>query len=191
MRPTPTSCGCEFVVSSLPVRPSISDQQWVSPIRNLAIGLLSRRDYSTRELRLRLQRKLRAMRQPPASAEAARAITSVLKRLSDERLLDDRRLARRLACRDRAAKCHGDARIRRDLAARGIDAATITFVLSDIPDQDETLGKALALWVERHGRPATRANLPRLYRHLVRLGYRPSDVRRRLAPFFGKCGAPA
>jgi SOS response regulatory protein OraA/RecX len=153
-------------------------------IRSLALKLLARRDYSRLQLKKKLQEKIEQRRHRFTEGDAARTIQSVLKSLEASGLINDSRFAGNLAWGSRCDRLFGNARIRRDLRHFGIDAKITDSILSEIPDESEALDKAVRHYVHRRGEPASLGDLQRVYRYGVRLGHRPSEVRRRLEVYF-------
>ena len=91
--------------------------------RRAALLLLARRDYASQELTHKLA----------AKGYRAEAIEQALAALRAERLLDDRRFLESFI-RSHAQRGQGPARIRRELAALGLDAAAIEGALAEGPD---------------------------------------------------------
>lgn len=108
-----------------------------SPLQR-AIGLLSRREHSHREL----VRKLAARGIEPQDAEAA------VDRLAAEGWQDDARFAESLV-RGRAGSGYGPVRIRAELATHGLDEALVARVLADYAG--DWLGNARELVRRRIG----------------------------------------
>lgn len=105
-----------------------------------AMRLLARREHTRAEL----ARKLAAH-----GTEAQ--IESVLDRLCELGLLSDQRFAETWL-RSKAAR-HGQARLRHDLAQRGVAADTIATALADAELNDD-YSRACQLWQTRFGRVA-------------------------------------
>src|SRR5207244_9828639 len=94
--------------------------------RSTALRLLSRRDYTTFELRQKLlERDL-----PPDEIEDA------LRTLTADRLLDDRRAALAHIRTASEIKGRGRFRIQRELEARGIDRAVARDLLGELPNEE-------------------------------------------------------
>ncbi|HKE99853.1 MAG TPA: regulatory protein RecX [Actinomycetes bacterium] len=128
-----------------------------------ALRLLAVRARSRAELERRLARR----GFPPGGVAAA------VDRLQRAGLVDDTAFADELAA-TRVARGAAAGRVRRDLIARGVDAATATRAASAAspPDQEaERIQAAAATWLDRHpGLPAEVA-ARRLAGHLARRGY--------------------
>jgi len=107
-----------------------------------ALGLLTRREHSRREL----ARKLAA--RGVGNEEAAAAVA----RMAAEGWQDDARFAEQLA-RSRAAGGHGPARIRAELATHGLDDEAVAKAFRALADagEDDWPGKARALVHRRYG----------------------------------------
>jgi regulatory protein len=128
------------------------------------LKMLGRRELSERQVRERLTR-----RKHPADA-----IEVALKRLKDERALDDTRFAHALARHEIAIKRHGRLRAQRQIEAAGIPPALARTALDDAlgsVDQDALIASALARRL-RHGEAiADDATFRRLYRFLLGQGF--------------------
>ena|GEM_PF-953970 len=155
-------------------------------IRVLALKLLERRDYSRFQLQQKLREKVRKNRGRFPEGNVQQAVQSVLKSLQSSGLVDDARFAANVARRGRSSRLLGNLRIKRDLKRFGIDAKIADPILSDLPDEKEALDKAIERYIRRRGRPAGLRDLQAVYRHAIRLGHRPSEVRRRLESHFRK-----
>ncbi|MBI4456755.1 MAG: regulatory protein RecX [Acidobacteria bacterium] len=165
----------------------MSDEILKSALRDLALKLLARREYSTRELRIKLSQMIRLQRHRLPPGNFSRAISAVIRYLTENRYLDDRRFAQLVAHHGQQNQ-YGNARIWSDLKRRGIDDKIATSVLSEAAGDTGALQRAIEFYVERRGEPSQRRDLQRFYRHLLRLGHPPSEVRRWLSPFFKKIG---
>lgn len=138
-----------------------------------ALGLLTRREHSRREL----SRKLRARGVEPGEADAA------LEKLEEQQFQSDERFAAMLV-RSRIAAGHGPVRIRAELAAQHgiateeIEAAIAAEVEAEGLDWDE---QAAAQLQRRYGgRPAPDpAERHKRAAFLLRRGF-PADVARRI-----------
>jgi regulatory protein len=133
----------------------------MSAARTAALRLLSRRDYTSAELRDKL-----------ASREySAGDIDEALASLAAERLLDDRRAAAAHVRTASRVKGRGRLRIQRELEARGLDRDVVRQALEELPAADESA--ALDRWLQRRRLPA---RLPaalrrRLFQQLLRRGF--------------------
>jgi regulatory protein len=123
-----------------------------------AVGLLARRPHFGSEI----ERKLRERDYGEEEIEDA------LKRLRDQGYLDDARLAREFAASRAARSGVGAARVRADLAKRGLDASVAREAIADaLPEDDLAAAReAAARWQRGH-----RPNAPALGRHLQRKGF--------------------
>src|SRR5690242_6859922 len=109
----------------------------MSAARTAALRLLSRRDYTSAELRDKL-----------ASREySAGDIDEALASLAAERLLDDRRAAAAHVRTASRVKGRGRLRIQRELEARGLDRDVVRQALEELPAADESA--ALDRWLQR------------------------------------------
>lgn len=104
------------------------------------IDALSRREYSRRELKERLQRDL-PQGQNPADVE------DVLDALEQKKFLSDERYARSRV-RMRSAR-YGNRRLAYELSVQGVDSETIELALQEAPDEFE---RAWEAWRRRFGR---------------------------------------
>jgi regulatory protein len=131
-----------------------------------ALGLLARREHSTRELKT----KLRAGGQPGEAAAEA------IERLQAQRYQDDERFAASLA-RRRAAQGYGPARIRAELKSHGLRDEAVRAVLAQT-DTDWT--ESAATQLRRHygaAAPADAAERGRRAAFLLRRGFDAATVR--------------
>ncbi|MDO4706003.1 MAG: regulatory protein RecX [Comamonadaceae bacterium] len=114
-----------------------------------ALQALARREYTFSELRQKLSPYA-----PDAHAQAH--LDALLANLQRKGLLSDERAAASLA-RQKASR-YGNARIRQDLKAKGVDADTINATLAE---QDDEWARAQAVWRARFGSHApTGENAP-------------------------------
>jgi SOS response regulatory protein OraA/RecX len=125
-----------------------------------AARLLARRDLSERGLREELERR----KVPPS---ARREIVS---RLVEAGVVDDARLAHRRA-ELLAARGSGDALIRADLEARGVEAELVDAAVEALPPESTRAGKVVA----------TRGASPQTARFLARRGFGEDAVETALA----------
>ena len=127
-------------------------------LRTQAIRLLARRDRSRSELRRLLD--------PQGSS--AEAVDTLLDVLQSQGWLSEARLAEQLVRARRARG--GAARLRHEMAQRGLDADVIARATEGLEETD--LPTAVALWRKRFGVPATeRAERERQLRFLVNRGF--------------------
>ena len=133
----------------------------------LAYAHVNRRERTVAEVRAHLARK----GVPAATAEA------VLRELLDTHLLDDERFAAMFVADKRELEQWGAERIRRGLAARGIDPELAARALAAGPGEDETepvseLDRALELLRRRFPQPPRdRRERERALGVLLRKGY--------------------
>lgn len=132
-------------------------------VHEAALRLLAVRARSRAELERRLARR----RSPPD------VVAAVLDRLQRAGLVDDEAFASELAA-TRVARGEAAGRVRRDLIARGVDAATATLAATTAspPDQEAERIQAVATaWLERNGGLSREAAARRLTGYLARRGY--------------------
>jgi regulatory protein len=133
--------------------------------RATAFRLLSRRDYTTAELRDRLL----------ARGFDARETDSLIDTLTADGTLDDRRVAAAHVRTAGRVKGRGRLRIVRELAARGIDRDDARELVRDFSAEDEAESIARVL-ARKHvpARPSA-AERRRIVHHLLRRGF-PGDA---------------
>lgn len=133
----------------------------MSQARLAALRLLGRRDYTVAEVRDRLKKK----EFPPED------IDETVRRLVDEGLLNDQRVAAAHVRTSSALKGRGRLRIRRELEARGIDRALAHDALAALPEEDETA--SVRRFIERKRLPQrlTTAEYRRVFGQLLRRGF--------------------
>jgi len=141
-----------------------------------ALRLISYRERTTAELTERLGRKGFT----PAEIDGA------IDRLRTLGYIDDARFARMLAESRIRNKHWGPARIRADLAKKGVPADIAGEVVSTIDPESEatTAADALARWLKRNGlsAPLDPKGFARAYRHLAALGFSSAALMRSLGP---------
>jgi SOS response regulatory protein OraA/RecX len=125
-----------------------------------AARLLARRDLSERGLRDELERR----KVPPSARH------ETVSRLVEAGAVDDSRLAYRRA-ELMAARGSGDALIRADLEARGVDAELVDAAVEALPPETARAGKVVA----------TRGASPQTARYLARRGFGEDAVETALA----------
>ena len=133
----------------------------MSQARATALRLLTRRDYTAKELRTKLlDRDL-----------SETEVDSVLADLADEGAVNDRRVAESFVRVASTLKGRGRLRISRELEQRGIDRDIIRDALAALPVADETA--AIRRFLERKHLPArlNPAEHRRLFGQLVRRGF--------------------
>jgi regulatory protein len=133
----------------------------MSQARATALRLLTRRDYTAKELRTKL-----LDRDLPETE-----VASVLADLADEGLINDRRVAESFVRVASTLKGRGRLRISRELEQRGIDRAIIRDALAGLPIADETT--AIRRFLDRKPLPArlSPAEHRRVFSQLVRRGF--------------------
>jgi regulatory protein len=130
-------------------------------LRGAALTLLSRRDYSTSELRKKLLDR----------EYETDAVDELIRDLTASRLLDDRRVAASHVRTATAIKARGRLRIARELAARGLSKDVVSEALGAVetPDEAGAIRKILA----RKKWPAepSLAERRKMFQHLLRRGF--------------------
>jgi regulatory protein len=134
-------------------------------LRGAAITLLSRRDYSTFELR----KKLLDRGYPAADIDA------LIPGLTSSRALDDRRVAASHVRTAAAIKGRGRLRIARELAARGLPKDIVSEALTPIEKQDEAAAIRKILTRKKWPANPSLADRRRMFQHLMRRGF-PADA---------------
>ena len=148
-----------------------------------AVQILSRREYSTLELRRKLTR-----------GYSAQEIQLALERLQEIGLLDDERLALERARSGREGKLWGDLKLRAYLARIGIDdriAERVLKVIGEDLGEAESLDRLTAKWLKIHGAPVSHRQMKRLFDYCLRRGYPPDLVRTKLEAWWSGLGSPA
>jgi regulatory protein len=131
-----------------------------------AVALLARREHSRAELARKLRRYL--------GDEDSASIDCVLDELERRKLLSDARFAGAVA-RTKAGK-FGDARIRHDLRAAGVDDAAAAAALTSLGAE---LERARAVWRKRFGVvPTSAAERGKQARFLQSRGFNPETIHR-------------
>ena len=133
----------------------------MSQARATALRLLTRRDYTAKELRTKLlERDL-----PEAD------VTSVLADLAESGAVNDRRVAESFVRVASTLKGRGRLRISRELEQRGIDRAIVRDALAALPVEDETA--SIRRFIERKHLPArlTPSEHRRVFGQLTRRGF--------------------
>jgi regulatory protein len=137
----------------------------------LALAMLARRALTRAEVVEKLGRRV-----DPEARDAA------LARLDEMRVLDDRRLAERVAEDGLVRRGFGRYRIRSDLLRRGVDAEIVDAVVVRVFDDEAERSAAaavLARFRKRRGssRRAPEKEASALYRHLIGRGFPAGVVR--------------
>ena len=120
-------------------RPTQQDQPRSLMARG--IDVLSRREYSRKELREKLVQALEA-------GQSASEVDAVLDELESKKYLSNERYARSRV-RMRSAR-YGNRRLAYELAMKGIDAEEVQEALQEAGDEFE---RAWAVWSRRYGNP--------------------------------------
>ena len=135
--------------------------------------MLGRRELSERQVRERLKRR----------EYDDEAIDEAVKRLKDERALDDSRFAHALARHEVSTKRHGRLRAQRQIEAAGIPSPLARAALDEAlgaVDQDELIESALSRRLRGTATIDDDAQFRRLYRFLVGQGFESDRVVRTL-----------
>lgn len=133
-----------------------------------ALRMLATREHS----RLELRRKLTAKAQDGDDVEA------VLERMAENGLQSDERFAESFV-RSHASR-HGRARIRRELAERGVSGELASAALTEGLQEDE-LARARAVWARKFGEvPQDRSEWARQARFLQTRGFAVDVIRKLL-----------
>lgn len=128
-----------------------------------AVDLLSRREYSRRELERRLA----------PHAESAEALAAVLDELAERNWQSDARFAEQFA--EARARKYGTRRVRLEMRERGVDAGLIDAALSGHDD----FPAALAQWQKKFGQlPQSPEEKARQIRFLATRGFGMDVIRR-------------
>lgn len=128
-----------------------------------AVDLLSRREYSRRELERRLA----------PHAESAEALAAVLDELAERNWQSDARFAEQFA--EARARKYGTRRVRMEMRERGVDAGLIDEALSGHDD----FPAALAQWQKKFGQlPQSPEEKARQIRFLATRGFGMDVIRR-------------
>jgi regulatory protein len=137
-------------------------------LRVTAITLLSRRDYTARELETKLVER-------GATADDAAATVAAL---IAERLVDDRRTAAAQVRTATQIKGRGRHRIARELVARGIDKDLVEETLADLTPEEEDAQIRRILTAKRVTAEPDPATRRKLFQHLMRRGFSTDAIAR-------------
>jgi regulatory protein len=143
----------------------------MSQARVAALRLLTRRDYTAKEI----HQKLLDREVPEAEAAA------VVADLAASGLINDRRVAESFVRVASTVKGRGRLRIERELAQRGVERSLIREVLGAMPGTDEAA--AIRRFLDRKRLPA-RLSPPehrRIFGQLIRRGFPPDLIARVLS----------
>jgi regulatory protein len=141
----------------------------VRTARAAVIALLARRDYTAHELRTRLRRSW-----------SEEDLDAALADLTRSGVVDDDRVAAAHVRTGVHGKRRGKARIRQELAARGLSRATIDRALATMTETGEAAALSAVLTRKGYDPSAPLAERRRLYQHLLRRGFAPDAIRRAL-----------
>lgn len=134
-------------------------------IRGAATTLLSRRDYSTVELR----RKLLDRGYLPADVD------TLIPDLISCGALNDRRVAASHVRTSTVIKGRGRLRVARELAARGLSKDIVSEALAAVEKQDEAVAIRKILTRKKWPPHSSLADRRRMFQHLLRRGF-PADA---------------
>jgi regulatory protein len=132
--------------------------------------MLSRREYTAAELRTRLL----------AREHTEEDVAAALASLTEDRLLDDRRVAISHVRVAASVKGRGRLRIARELEARGVDKAILREAMATLPPEDETEAIRRVLRRKALPRPLTAQDHRRLFGQLLRRGFSADFIARAL-----------
>jgi regulatory protein len=141
--------------------PALRSPPSPASLRATALGLLGRRDYTTKELRQKLL----------ARGYSSEAIGETLDALGGQGLVDDRRSAEAHVRQATRIKGRGPLRIKLELKARGVGADAIAGAMGDLSDEAvrQTLDDVLRR--KRIALPVPPVDRPKLYRQLLGRGF--------------------
>jgi len=140
--------------------------------RTAALAWLGRRDYTTRELTDKLRDR----------GYAHADIESVVRSLTADGLLDDRRAAAAHVRTASKVKGRGRVRIAHELASRGVSGALADELLARLSAEDETEAIRRILTRRRWPSRPTLADRRRMFRHLLRRGFPADAIAKALRP---------
>lgn len=136
-------------------------------LKSRAVGYLSRREHSRREL----ERKL------AAHASNSEQLNQLLDELTAQGWQSDERFAHSLL--NRRLPRHGWQRLAQELRQHGVADSIISQLQAETMASEPD--RAAAVWERRFGQqPDTRKEYARQYRFMVSRGFAPEDVRRLL-----------
>jgi len=146
------------------------DQQ----LMDRAFRLLSRKARSAAELRAKLLEKAPGEEQ---------LVERVIARLQELGYVNDQQLASDYAAARLQFKPMGRRRLREELRRKHLPEEVIESALDQAyaqMDEESLLARAVGKWVRTKGAPKTKAEVKRLFDHLMRLGFEYDPVRRAL-----------
>ena len=133
-------------------------------LRQAALRLLARREYSRAELARKLA----------SQAESGEELVQVLDQLVAEQYLSDDRYARQRV--QSRSKRYGDQRLQQELQRQGIASEAIDQALAD---GESELERCRAVWAKKFGQPAENAEmLAKQMRFLQYRGFSSESIRR-------------
>ncbi len=130
-------------------------------VRGAALALLGRRDYTAAELRQRLLDKEHPRDEVDAEIAA----------LTEDRTINDRRVATAHIRIASQIKGRGRLRIRQELAARGIELRLADELIAELPAEDETAAIAKFLSRKRYPEKPTTEERRKAFQQLLRKGF--------------------
>lgn len=139
--------------------------------RLAALRLLGRRDYTSAEITTRL------LDRGHHAAEAESAVAALI----SDGAIDDRRTAFAHVRTAARIKGRGTHRIRRELEARGVDAAVIADALGQLSPDDDRAAIARILARRRTATPPAPEDRRRLFQQLMRRGFSADVIAKALA----------
>jgi len=135
--------------------------------------MLARRELSEAQVRQRLARR----------GHLEDAIDAAVRRLREERAIDDARVAEAIARTQTAVRGRGKLRVRRQIESAGIASSVAqraADAVFDAVDGDALLDAAFSRRLRGRTTIADRAEAARLYRYLVGQGFEPDAIMKRI-----------
>lgn len=152
----------------------MSDQLIYDKLMARALRLLALRPRSREELWQKLREK---------NPEDESLIGRVIARLEELGYLNDARFAADYTQTRLELKPVGRRRLKNELRKRMIAEDLIDRTLNEVYTRESetaVLDRAVQRWIRRRGRPHTRAELKKLFDHLLRLGFEPAQAREKV-----------
>jgi regulatory protein len=140
-------------------------------VRGAALALLGRRDYTAAELRQRLLDKEHPRDEVDAEIAA----------LTEDRTINDRRVATAHIRIASQIKGRGRLRIRQELAARGIERRLADELIAELPAEDETAAIAKFLSRKRYPEKPTSQERQKAFQQLLRKGFTGDAISKALS----------
>src|SRR5437016_4090955 len=151
----------------MPVRRKTNAEDQPPPkARALALRLLARRDYTTAELRRKLNDR----------GCVAEDVGETLRALASSGLLDDRRAAAAHVRSGLAIKGRGRLRLKRELQHRGVAESTIRELTGTVTPEDEAAMIERILVRKRVPPRLSAAEHRRIFQQLMRRGFSPDAI---------------